>query len=418
MKIMWITNLPLADAQEYLFHTVQPKEGWLVQLAQRLSNIPGVMLTVVSRTNALQQEKEFVINNIHYFCFPDKYIKRPSVLSEYWQKIYALVAPDVVHIHGTECAHSAVFVETCPTDNVVVSIQGLVSIIARYYYGGINPTDLNGYVTLGNRILGRTSRKSQLRMLAMGERERFVLKNVRYAIGRTEWDRTHVTEINPGIKYFVGNETMRTSFYNFHWDENKCQSHSIFVTQGSVPYKGFHKMLEALAIVIRQYPDTRLKVALLPKLTSPKSLREWLFEDDYQHYLRKLVNDLNLLDNIDVLGLLKENEMAYAMLQSNVFVSPSAIENSPNSLCEAQLLGMPTIASYVGGTSTIADNGKATEMYRYEEIEMLASNIIQIFDNGPDWERINYARELAKERHDAKKNVNDLMNIYRIISKQ
>ena len=107
--------------------------------------------------------------------------------------------------------------------------------------------------------------------------------------------------------------------------------------------------------------------------------------------------------------------MVNAMLASNIYVSPSAIENSPNSLCEAQLLGMPTIASYVGGTPTIADDGKATEMYRYEEVEMLADKIIKIFESGPDRERIRYARELALNRHDASRNVNDLLNIYRSI---
>ena len=415
MKIMWITNLPLADANEYLFHTVQPKEGWLVQLAMRLSSIPGVDLSVVSRTNGLRYETDFVLNNIHYYCFPERYIHIGTRLNEYCKNIYASIAPDVVHIHGTECMHNDMFVETCPTDKVVVSIQGLVSVISRYYLGGINIADLNRCATLGCRILGRTSRKYQQHMLEIGDKERLIIKNVKYVIGRTEWDRIHVTAINPEIKYFIGNETMRPAFYNNLWDEKQCRPHSLFVTQGIVPYKGFHMMLYALAIVTKRFPDTKLRVALLPRIVKPDSLREWLFEGDYPHYLRNLTEELNLVNNIEVLGALSEDEMVNAMLASNIYVSPSAIENSPNSLCEAQLLGMPTIASYVGGTPTIADDGKATEMYRYEEVEMLADKIIKIFDSGPDRERIRYARELALKRHDAARNVNDLLKIYRSI---
>jgi glycosyltransferase involved in cell wall biosynthesis len=36
-------------------------------------------------------------------------------------------------------------------------------------------------------------------------------------------------------------------------------------------------------------------------------------------------------------------------LNCKVFVSPSPIENSPNSVWDAEILGVPTVASYVGG---------------------------------------------------------------------
>lgn len=37
---------------------------------------------------------------------------------------------------------------------------------------------------------------------------------------------------------------------------------------------------------------------------------------------------------------------------------PSHIENSPNNLCEAMILGMPCIATDAGGTSTLLSNMK------------------------------------------------------------
>ena len=103
------------------------------------------------------------------------------------------------------------------------------------------------------------------------------------------------------------------------------------------------------------------------------------------------------------------------MILCNVFVSPSAIENSPNSLCEAQLLGMPSLASYVGGTPTIAADGLSTELYRYEEFEMLASKVIYLFEHGPDYERLEKARELALVRHNPENNYRQLLEIYREI---
>lgn len=416
MRILWITNLPLTEAQEHIFHTIQAKEGWLVQLSQRLSRMTDIDMVVASRTNGLRQEMDFEINQIHHYCFPDNYTIDGSVMEQYWNRIYDAVQPDVVHIHGTECAHSAYFVKACPQAKTMVSIQGMASVISRYYFGGIPQKDLEKYTTLYNRYRGNTIRKGYQRMVEMGEREKFILSHVKYAIGRTEWDKTHVLNINPDIHYFVGNETMRPLFYENTWDPEKCVPHTIFVTQGGVPYKGFHKMLEALAIVKNSFPDVKLRVALLPNIKKPSSWKAKLLEGEYGHYLREKIRELDVENNIEVLGALSEKGMVETMLTTNVFVSPSAIENSPNSLCEAQLLGMPTIASYVGGTPTIADDGRVTEMYRFEEFEMLAQKIIRVFNEGADIERIKSARDLSFKRHNGEKNVFELERIYKSIN--
>ena len=77
---------------------------------------------------------------------------------------------------------------------------------------------------------------------------------------------------------------------------------------------------------------------------------------------------------------------------------------------------MPTIASYVGGTPTIADDGRVTEMYRFEEFEMLAQKIIRVFNEGADIERIKSARDVSFKRHNGEKNVFELERIYKSIN--
>ena len=417
MKVLWLTNLPLTEAQEHIFHTTQVKEGWLVQLSRQLSQCAEVELVVASRTNGLQQETDFTINNIHHYCFPHQYTSNGEEMEQYWQRLYAAEHPDVVHIHGTECAHSAYFIKACPQAKTVVSIQGMVSVITRYFYGGIEERELEKYTTLYNRYKKSTLRHAFLRMKEMGEREKFILSHVKYAIGRTEWDKTHVMNINPTIQYFTGNETMRPMFYEKRWSVEHCLPHTIFVTQGTAPYKGFHKMLEALAIVKKSFSDAKLRVALTPNIHKPLSWKDKVKAGEYTLYLRAIIKKMELENNIDVLGALTEHGMVDAMLLSNVFVSPSAIENSPNSLCEAQLLGMPAIASYVGGTPTIADEGRASELFRYEEVEILASKIIRIFKEGPDYGRLEYARSLALKRNNATNNLKEMLSFYDIINK-
>lgn len=414
MIVLWITNLPLAEAQAYLFHTKQSKEGWLVQLAILLSSSPGISLYIASRVPGLKEERQFEIGNIHYYCFPGTYVNGVK-MQEYWKKCYSSINPDIVHIQGTECNHSAQFVEACPDAKIIVSIQGLVSVIRRYYYGGISEKVLQKYQSLYRRIKGLSMARCCQGVCKAAESEKYIIQHVKYVIGRTEWDKTHISLINPDIEYYVGNETMRPLFYTNRWAYEKCEPHTIFVTQGLVPYKGFHQMLKALAIVKKAFPDVKLKVALVPEIKAPLGWKRRIVADEYQMFLREMVERLDLAGNIEVLGAMTESEMVRTMLSCNIFVSPSAIENSPNSLCEAQLLGMPAVASYVGGTPTIAEDGKATKLYRYEEYDMLASHIILVFKGGIDYNQLNYARNLALTRNNALRNADGLINIYKDI---
>ena len=104
--------------------------------------------------------------------------------------------------------------------------------------------------------------------------------------------------------------------------------------------------------------------------------------------------------------------MKQAFLDANVYVMPSAIENSPNSLCEAQILGVPVVASYCGGTPTLVEKGKTGYMYRYEEIEMLAHTIMRLFEQKDFSQLSNNERQTALARHDRETNAIRLVEIY------
>lgn len=102
---------------------------------------------------------------------------------------------------------------------------------------------------------------------------------------------------------------------------------------------------------------------------------------------------------------------------ANVFVCPSSIENSPNSLGEAQLIGCPVVASYVGGVPDMVENGRTGLLYRFEETEMLAAAICRIFGNDDLAKSLSKnGIDVAKERYDGIKNATRMMEIYNSIS--
>jgi len=107
--------------------------------------------------------------------------------------------------------------------------------------------------------------------------------------------------------------------------------------------------------------------------------------------------------------MLDECAICDQYLQSNLFICPSSIENSPNSLGEAQLLGVPCLASYVGGVPDMM-KGAEENMYRFQETEMLADKICNIFDREV-WNNSSIIKE-ASERHNPERNALQIIEIY------
>jgi len=103
---------------------------------------------------------------------------------------------------------------------------------------------------------------------------------------------------------------------------------------------------------------------------------------------------------------------------AHVFVCPSSIENSPNSLGEAQLIGTPSIAAYVGGVPDMVIHGQTGLLYRFEEVEMLAEHIRNVFTDGQLAQQLSTgAIEAAGKRHDRKLNLEQTTQIYKKIQK-
>jgi len=181
------------------------------------------------------------------------------------------------------------------------------------------------------------------------------------------------------------------------------------------PLKGVHQVLKAVAILITEFPNIQVKVAG-PNITSKNSILEILKLGGYGSYIQSLINKYKLHKHVQFLGTLNEEQMVNEYRNAHVFICPSSIENSPNSLGEAQLIGVPSIAAYVGGIPDMIINGRTGLLYRFEEVEMLTENIRNIFKND------NLANKLssdgivvAEERHNWLINLNTLLAIYQLI---
>jgi glycosyltransferase involved in cell wall biosynthesis len=247
-----------------------------------------------------------------------------------------------------------------------------------------------------------------------GRYEIEALQGAGHIIGRTHWDKACTEWINPQATYHFLNETLRDTFYEKQasWNLDTCERYSLFISRGEFPIKGFHLVLEAMHLLKNEYPQLHLYVSG-GDVTRADSLKDRLRQNSYGRYLRTLIQKYQLEENITFTGYLDEKAMCEQFLKSHIFVSPSSVENESNSISEAKLLGVPVIASFVGGVTDRIRHKESGFLYPYDAPYMLAHYIRELFEN--DQMALRFSREGYEDAcrlHDKAVNRDRAMEIY------
>lgn len=415
MKILWVTNILPHFLAVRLNQKTNYNLGWLDYSAEKLIENKEYKLSVLYPADDFGEQD---CGEVSCYTFPSRFLlkRQDDILVPKLVNLLKQIVPDVIHIYGTEYFHTVAVLkaaEKCGLlDQTVVSIQGLISFCAKHYLAGLSYRTTVNY-TLRD-VLKRENLKGQMKKFVYrGTGETDALCIAKNVIGRTEWDKACTRQINPNRTYYFCNETLRKTFYSGDWNLEHCERHSIFVSQSSYALKGFHQMVEALPLVLKQYPDAKVYV------TGGNVFKmKWYRINSYHHYLKKRIAQLGLQDKIVFMGSLNEEKMKERFLNSNVFVSCSSIENSPNSLGEAMILGVPSIASDVGGVVDVFTHNQDGFVYPYDEPYMLAHYICKIFEDKDLAESFsNNAKKHALHTHDPECNLTALCEIYRNLVK-
>ena len=411
MKVLWITNILFPEAQKRLTGKGELKGsgGWMTASAEFLANSEGISLVVATVSTRVDTLTVIQGERIKYYVLP--YGRGNKYYNTEYEPMFIHIKqtekPDVVHIHGTEFTQGLAYVNACGNRNVVVSIQGLKSVIADYYCAGITLRERLRNITLRDILKGGIAHEAK-DLAKQGQNEIALIQKVNHVIGRTAWDKAHTWVYNHNVIYHHCEETLRPEFYSSRkWAYSQCQKHSIFLSQAWYPLKGAHQLFKAVAILVQLYPDLQIRIAG-DDMTRFANLRGLPHYTTYTRYLTRLIYQYDLHAKVIFLGALSTQQMVNEYLKCNVFVCPSSIENSPNSLGEAQILGTPCIASYVGGIPDMM-RGNEDNLYRFEDVELLAEKVCRVFS---DKERQKDMSAIAASRHDPLNNNQQLFSIY------
>ncbi|AIM39157.1 hypothetical protein KO02_22590 [Sphingobacterium sp. ML3W] len=415
LNIFWLTAMPVSNIINE--KGISSSGGWLAAMLSLLKDNPEVAKIKIVSIAAFKEERKSIDNveivQIHSKKIMNGYSKND--VKKLKDEILTF-SPTIIDVQGSEFYLGNILLDCKVSISTVITLQGLVSQIWKKFSAELPFYSIFRYLSFKDLVTNDSLLKRQLAYKKRGENELFILKSFSNFLGRTEWDKLHSNAINPDATYYHCDRSLRESFYDNEWDCNNFNRYTLFTTQAHYPIKGLHVLLDALAIVKTKYKNVKLFVA--GKNILSKDLLSRLKLGTYDKYLIHKIKNLGLSDNIEFTGWLNQSGLVDILKYINVFVIPSTIENSPNSLAEAQILGVPCVGSNAGGISTYVRHDVDGLLYNNNDAVELARSIEKVFESDELAKKFSVnAREQAKIRHNKAKNVDDLLKAYKEIIK-
>lgn len=414
MRVLWFTSSPCG----YLSHKGNRGYnggGWMDSVEREIKKNPEISLGVCFPMNG--QKFKSLIDKVEYYpirhhsksikdkivdAIKYKDVKRDELVWPHYinqlKNVINDFRPDVIEIFGSEIYIELAALVTTHIPKLM-HIQGILSIYHPVYYPyGISP--FSNYFQDWNPKNIYKRFQYDINWKRSCYREQNIFKHVNHVIGRTEWDKAGATILNPNAIYHYGGEILRPVFYE-HGERQMPEKLTIVTTSSGAMYKGF---------------DFILKVANILKNIIKVDFEWNVYGNVNPKFFEKVtgINHQNV--NIKLRGIASAEQLRDSILHSTLYFQPSYIENSPNSVCEAQILGVPPIATNVGGTSSLIEDGETGFLVPAGEPYYSSYQIAKIYKD----EELNItmgknAKEVALKRHDREIIVTELIQTYQSV---
>ena len=415
IKILWTANIPLPAVAPELGLPQSPFGGWLTLMTRELAKNSRFKIAIAMRC-PIAKLQVIEKGNITYYAMPQSKRDQYDVEQQTCDTVLNEFNPDILHCEGAEMRYTRRFLQTWQGARLL-SMQGVMNGIKNYELGRLPLiTMLNPFrptiATIAVALIANKFFRFNKRL----DHELISMRKATHLMGRTEWDKAQAYAINPQASYHACSRILRDTFYNTRWQLDNTKRYTLFVGNAGAPRKGVHVLLHAVAQLKQHYPNIVVRIAGENAQTKGSKLKRMV---GYGAYLNALVKQLNLSEHVEFLGVLQEAEMAQQLATSHAYVMSSIIENSPNTLGEAMIMGVPCVTAFAGGTPSMASDEHEALFYRADDSAMLALKIKRIFDSDELAQHLSkHARERALVTHNPERNVEALVNTYLSITSQ
>lgn len=406
MRILWIVNSAIGILSEKLYGKVS-NGVWMDALLKDFEKHLSVQLVVVT-TAAIKKTVKTTDKGVTFYALPDAppllYDENKQSNIAAWKNLIENEKPDLIQIWGTEFTHGLCALRIADKLGIpsVIYMQGYLRSIARYYFAGIPYSELRKSITFRDLLKRDSVIQQQKRYEKNAQKEKEMLQLAANIISENEWCDKSVQAIIPDIRLYHCPLSINSVFADHQWNPDCVEPYSIMCTASGYPLKGLHMVLRAVHQLKDKYPDVKLYVPGTPQVSNG-SVQWMLRKRGYTKYIECLIRELGLKENVIWLGQLSQNQLAECYEKANVFVLSSSIENHSSSLKEAMIVGVPCVAAAVGGIPEYVKHGENGFLYRFEEYDVMAQYVKELFEN------IDLAKRISE---DSKKSIRELhMNI-------
>ena len=331
-------------------------------------------------------------------CFDDKYLisRAKKAISEF--------KPDIIQIFGSEQWYGLIASQT--SIPVILHFQGsMIAYLNAKYPPNTNLSDfisqcgINLICRFKNFYFDRVFR-------ARAEREKSILRECRYYFGRTTWDKAIIKHYNPSANYIYCSEVLKETYVKDagRWLPHADKKLRIISVLSTPSYKGHDLILKTARLLKEKGIDFSWEIC------GPVNIHFWE---------KKL--DISCIDvNVKCCGgIYDEVKLKEKLLSSEIYVHPSYIDNSPNSICEAQILGLPVIACAVGGIPDLIKHSVDGLLIPANDPWMLAYRICELnSDNALKLKISRNASVSASKRHSIEDITKIIENTYKKLIEQ
>ena len=408
MRILWFSVTPSLFNPHSNGHN---GGGWIASLEQIVRKNKDIELGVAFNfpDNGFKYEND----GVSYYPIP---AERHSLLVKLFSKndnreniakylqIIDDFQPDLIQIFGSENEFGAICKHT--DIPVVIHMQGCIPPYHNALFPiGMKKSDFlfKKGLSLSYRIIGLRSERA---FRKRAEIEIETIQSCSYFMGRTEWDKSLIDLFNPNATYFHCEEALRDSFINSNkrWKYSDGKKKTIISVISRPWYKGCDLILKTAALLKRFTDiDFEWKVYGIPEMNF------------YESVYGIKANEVN----VHTMGTASKEELVNALCSSLCYVHTSYIDNSPNSICEAQIMGVPVLATNVGGISSIVNGGVDGLLFPANAPYTAAALIKKVIaDEELSKTLSSNAIKRATDRHNSTKISNRLVEIYETIIKE
>lgn len=376
MNVLWLAPHPVPN------NSNMHPAPWITSLADELTSA-GVNITILTTSSKITKP----IEEFEYSKYKLIVVKVPkgilnlisfyklsvSILGNYISEIVNKF--DLVHVHGTEFQYASSIRNYNLDIPVIISIQGILT----EYKNFLNVKSFQQYIywSIGSLY------------------ERKDVSYFRNFMCRTQWDKAFVKKYNSHSHIFSIWELLRDEFFDAKYNPGE----DILFSGGANLLKGLKDCLKTFNAFAAIH-NCKLHI-----------MGGCGWETIVSYKTKFSLDNINS-ENVILHGLLDAKNIVNLYNKCFCLYHPSLIDNSPNTICEAQVAGLPVIANNVGGVSSLIKHMETGILINKGESNL---NALLKLKSSPDL--CKYISENSRKesaiRHNKKIIVNETITAYK-----